>query len=101
MKEYKVEWLDTAKEDLKNIARYVYQYSPSLAKSLALEIRKNAEGLRKWPRKYPEFERIPILRKMVVQKRAVVLYFIHEDANRVEIYHVAYAGQDIDRVLDD
>ena len=100
MKEYKVKWLDTAKEDLKNIVRYVHQLSPSLAKALAREVRKNADGLKKWPRKYPEFERIPILRKMVVQKRAVVLYFIREDSSRVEIYHVAYAGQDIDRLID-
>ncbi len=98
MKKYDVKWLDTAKEDLKNVARYVYQYSPSLAKKLTQEIRKNADGLKERPRKYPEFERIPILRKMVVQK-AVVLYFIHEDIGRVEIYHIACGGQDVDKVL--
>lgn len=98
MKKYEVKWLDTAKEDLKSIARYVHQYSPNIAKTLAREIRKNADGLRERPHKYPEFERIPILRKMVVQ-RAVVFYFIHEDLGRVDIFHIAYGGQDAERVM--
>lgn len=100
MKGYTLRWLDTSKEDVRTIVRYLAQYSVGSARRFSEELKEQTKILTEFPARFPVFDRIPALRKMVVGK-AVVFYSIQEELLRVDIIHVAYGGQDVDRLLNE
>ena len=102
---YKIEWLSTALEDLKETVSYISNElkNSRAAENLAKEIVEQIESLSEFPYTAPHYEPIKPLtheyRKLLV-KKYFVFYWVDDKKKTVEIARIIYARRDLDRFFE-
>lgn len=102
---YKIEWLSTALEDLKETVSYISNElkNPTAAEDLAKEVVAQIESLSEFPYSAPHYEPIKPLkheyRKLLV-KNYFVFYWVDDKKKTVEIARIIYARRDLERIFE-
>ncbi|MFA5597180.1 MAG: type II toxin-antitoxin system RelE/ParE family toxin [Pusillimonas sp.] len=92
---YRIDWRPKAREDLREIVRYIGKDSPATAKKFGNELRDKTKPLAE----FPEMGRtgrpgLPgWLRELVVYKNYIIFYRVLDDSRTVEILRVKHAAQ--------
>jgi len=95
---YKVEYIETARQDVGGIKEYLSQFYPSTPLKVLAEIKKSVENLRDNPFICPEYEGNPAYRRMVVLDY-LVFYKVFEATGVMEIHRVLHGKRDIKAYL--
>lgn len=97
MESYEVYFTIKAKEDLKDLVRYIKSelLEPAIALKYAQMIKHEIEKLEYLPKRFStigiEFEECKNIRKLVV-KNYIVFYQIYENEKTVKIIRILYGG---------
>jgi len=95
---YEITFLPSANHDLAEILETQLAFSTNKAKNLLNTLEKQLEALAEMPRMYPEYERQPEYRKMVVLD--VIVFYVPDDKNKEIVIHRIIPGRmDIKRRL--
>ena len=101
---YQIFYTDSAKQDLKNIYRYISEdlVEPEIAAKLTDKIMKAIRSLDEMPQRYRLFEEEPWhsrgLRILPVNNY-LVFYLLDDEKTVVTILRIIYGGRDISRQL--
>lgn len=92
---YRVNWRPKAREDLREIVRYIGKGSPATAKKFGKELRDKTKPLAEFPNMgrtgrpgLPDW-----LRELVAHKNYIIFYRVLDDSRTVEILRVKHAAQ--------
>jgi addiction module RelE/StbE family toxin len=97
VKPYRIEWRPMAREDLREIVRYIGKDNPARAKSFGKELQDKTKPLAQ----HPEFGRpgrpgLPAgVRELVVHPNNIVFYRVLAKARTVEILRIKHASQTV------
>jgi len=100
----KISFLPIAKNDLKEIVRYISKelHMPLAAEAIYVEIVKHIDTLATFPLAYREYEPSNLLSdkyRIMPVKKYVVLYVVYDDI--VEIRRIIYAKMDLSKNIND
>ncbi len=104
MSKWKVILTPEFKQEIRDIHSYIANtlLVPNTALKQVERILDEAESLDHMPMRYPLYDKEPWhsrgLRKLVVDN-FIVFYLPNEKTNEVPIFHVFYAGRDVDNLL--
>lgn len=104
MSKWKVVITPEAAIDIKNIYTYIADelHEKNTARELSKRIINEIEALSEMPKRFPLYDMEPWnsrgLRKMLVGN-FLVFYFTNDSVNEVAVFHVFYAGRNIDEML--
>ena len=101
---YNVIYVPAAKEDLKNIYRYIAfdLVEPKIAEKQVNRIRTCIKKLEQFPKKHPAVEWEPwssIGMRFVPVDNYVVYYLVNDDNLLVTIVRIFYGGRDIKNII--
>ena len=85
----KIEWSDTAKNDLKGIIEYLSQDSPQYAEYFYERIFESIDNIKSFPemgRRVPELKN-PNMRELILQNYRIVYQFLEDKIEIVTIFH--------------
>ena len=85
----KIEWSDTAKNDLKGIIEYLSQDSPQYAEYFYERIFESIDNIKFFPemgRRVPELKN-PNMRELILQNYRIVYQFLEDKIEIVTIFH--------------
>lgn len=92
---YRIEWRPKAREDLRDIVRYIGKDNPTRVRSFGQELRDKTLPLAQHPELgrtgrpgLPEY-----VRELVVHRNYIVFYRVLEETRTVEILRVKHATQ--------
>ncbi|WP_295456527.1 type II toxin-antitoxin system RelE/ParE family toxin [uncultured Thiodictyon sp.] len=93
-KGYRVEWRPLARDDLRDIVRYIGQDNPTRARRFGQELRDKTKPLAQ----YPELGRpgrLPGIRELVVHPNYIVFYRELVETRTVQILRVRHDAQQV------
>jgi len=96
--QYKIRYSIFAKEDMREIKKYLSQFYPNTSQKFMQEMKRHVERLKDTPKIYEKYGNDSNYRKMIVRDYAV-FYQINEDAKVVFLYRILYGKVDIPRHL--
>jgi len=91
---YKIDWQDTATEDLKQIRAYLEQFSVETANRILSQLVDQANSLENFPARCRLINKSLNLRRLVVADYSV-FYRIMEDKRLVQLHHIWHQSRDI------
>lgn len=95
---YKLSYLSVALEDVSVIETYLDQFYPSTAQKLFYKMEEQISSLEHRPFLWPEYDRNPEYRRMVVEDY-LVFYHVDDRMKVVEIRRILHGSQDIEQHL--
>jgi len=92
---YRIEWRQKARDDLRDIVRFIGKDSPVRAKTFGKELRDTTKPLAEFPNMgrsgrpgLPDW-----LRELVAHKNYIIFYRVLDKSRTVEILRVKHAAQ--------
>ena len=85
----KIDWSDTAKNDLSGIIEYLSQDSPQYAEYFYERIFESIDNIKSFPemgRRVPELKN-PNMRELILQNYRIVYQFLEDKIEIVTIFH--------------
>ena len=85
----KIDWSDTAKNDLSGIIEYLSQDSPQYAEYFYERIFESIDNIKSFPemgRRVPELKN-PSMRELILQNYRIVYQFLEDKIEIVTIFH--------------
>ena len=85
----KIEWSDTAKNDLKGIIEYLSQDSPQYAEYFYERIFESIDNIKFFPemgRRVPELKN-PNMRELILQNYRIIYQYLEDKIEIVTIFH--------------
>lgn len=95
---YKLSYLDTALEDIADINLYLEQFYPSTAKKIFNKMEEQTVSLQERPFLWPEYERRPEYRKMIVEDY-LVFYHVDDETKTVEIRRMLHGSRNLEQQI--
>ena len=88
-----------AREDRKNIVRYLSQYSVNAPYKFKNELKKYIQILSQTPLIFAAYNFNPEYRHVVIYGSYVIFYTVNEKDRTVFIYRILHGAQDIENIL--
>ena len=93
---YRLTYLDDAKQDMREITKYLAQFYASTARNFLTTLKERVRSLKDMPYMCPAYEKDPFFQRMVI-KDHLLYYSVDEERKLVVIHRVFHHAQDIDR----
>ncbi|MFP3041148.1 type II toxin-antitoxin system RelE/ParE family toxin [Treponema primitia] len=95
---YKIQYLDLAKSDVKEIKSYLTQFYPSTPAKFLADLKKNITNLSSMPGMYEAYHDNPSYHRLVVSNY-LVFYKVDDKNQTVEIHRILHGARDLSRYL--
>jgi addiction module RelE/StbE family toxin len=95
---YKIQYLDLAKSDVKEIKNYLTQFYPSTPAKFLADLKEKITNLASMPGMYEAYHDNPSYRRMVVSSY-LIFYKVDDAKQTVEIHRVLHGARDLSRYL--
>ena len=95
MKKYELTYLTSFIDDMRLITEFLSQYPEGISDKFVVEVEKQIQSLRAFPKKFAVFEPMPVFRRMLVLYDYQVFYTINEEKRLVQVHHILHGHRDI------
>jgi addiction module RelE/StbE family toxin len=97
--QYKVNFLELAKQDRLNIQNYLRRFYPNTPKKFITHLKQSIENLKTMPFMYAQYEWNRNYRKIVVDKY-LVFYKVDEGSKTINIYRILPGSWDLSKYFE-
>ncbi|MCL2082946.1 MAG: type II toxin-antitoxin system RelE/ParE family toxin [Oscillospiraceae bacterium] len=96
--DYKLKYLPSAKQDLKDIKKYLSVFYPGTPARFAADLRSHIHGLRTHPQMYPVYDDFPLYRYIPIGDY-IVFYAVDSAGGYIEIHRILHGKRDIRQIF--